>query len=445
MIYKESGIEWIGQVPNHWHTLSVSKAYDVTLGKMLQPNSNDENDVKVPYLKAMNVQDGYVSFEKIEEMYCSINELNNYKLECGDLVVCEGGEVARSAVIKENLAGFIFQNSVHRVKGTAKGDTRFLHYLLIALRASGFINILVNKATIAHFTKDKFNSLKIALPQLNEQLKISDYLDYKTYKIETLIKAKQMLIDLLEQQRQSIITEAVTKGLNPSVKMKDSGVEWIGEIPEHWSILPLKYIASEKKNSFVDGPFGSDLKNEEYVDSGVPVIQLNNIKNGKLRINNMNYVSEEKSEQLRRHTAYPDDLVIAKMASPIARSAVVPNMFQKYVIVADCVKLKLKENYSNAYINYAMNTPFTIAQAEAFANGTTRSRVNLGIIKNLKVPIPHFEEQKEIVSYLEGKISEMDNVIKSVEKQIEKLKEYRQSLIYEAVTGKIDVRDMELD
>ncbi|MCY7628902.1 restriction endonuclease subunit S [Bacillus altitudinis] len=320
-------------------------------------------------------------------------------------------------------------------------DNEWLYYLLESMN----LNQYSISAAQPGLAVNTIKNLEVNLPSYDLQIVIRKYIDKKTKIFETIIKQKEDLIELLEEQRQSIITEAVTKGLNPNVKMKDSGIEWIGEIPEHWSILALKHIASEKKHSFVDGPFGSDLKNEEYVDSGVPVIQLNNIKNGDLRVINMNFVTKEKSEQLKRHIAYPGDLVIAKMASPIARSAVVPKTYENYVIVADCIKLKLKENYLNHYINFAMNTPFTIAQAESFANGTTRSRVNLSIIKNLKLPIPNFEEQKEIASYLTLKVSEVNNVIKAVENQIQKLKEYRQSLIYEAVTGKIDVRDMELD
>ncbi|PAD67939.1 hypothetical protein CHH83_16260 [Bacillus sp. 7586-K] len=321
--------------------------------------------------------------------------------------------------------------------------TKFIFYWLLGHRAE-IINLSQGGGQ-PNISQGIIRNIRIAVPPVVLQNKIVTFIDKKYEEINQLIDKKEKMINLLEQQRQSIITEAVTKGLNPNVKMKDSGVEWIGEIPEHWSILALKHIASEKKNSFVDGPFGSDLKNEEYVDSGVPVIQLNNIKNGKLRVVNMNFVTEEKSEQLKRHIAYPGDLVIAKMASPIARSAVVPETYEKYVIVADCIKLKLKENYLNHYINYAMNTPFTIVQAESFANGTTRSRVNLSIIKKLKIPMPNFEEQKEIVSYLTIKVSEVNTVIRSVENQIRKLKEYRQSLIYEAVTGKIDACDMEND
>ncbi|MDF9415733.1 restriction endonuclease subunit S [Bacillus altitudinis] len=207
-----------------------------------------------------------------------------------------------------------------------------------------------------------------------------------------------------------------------------------GEIPVNWNTTKLKFIASEDKNSFVDGPFGSDLKNEEYVESGIPVIQLNSIKEGKLRLNNFKYVSDEKASSLFRHTAFPGDLVIAKMAAPIARSAVVPATFEKYIIVADCIKLKTKEHQNVSFINYVMNTPFIVAQAERFSNGTTRSRVNLGIIKNLVIPLPSYEEQLEIVKFLDYKIQKIDQLIESVQKKVDLLEQQRQSIITEAVT-----------
>lgn len=444
-VYKQTGLEWLPEIPTEWKYGGLTKFLESIVDYRGKTPEKVEEGVFL--VTARNIKQGQINYDLSHE-YIKLEDyeevMRRGKPKIGDVLFTTEaplGEVAN--IDREDIA---LAQRVIKFRSLPKVlDNYYLKYWILSHPFQSNLKTFATGSTAEGIKASKLSKLQVILPSLREQQKIVRFLDKKLCEIDNLIESKRKLIKILEQQRQSIITEAVTKGLNPNVKMKDSGVEWIGEIPEHWSILPLKYIASEKKNSFVDGPFGSDLKNEEYVDSGVPVIQLNNIKNGKLRINNMNYVSEEKSEQLRRHTAYPDDLVIAKMASPIARSAVVPNMFQKYVIVADCIKLKLKENYSNAYINYAMNTPFTIAQAKAFANGTTRSRVNLGIIKNLKVPIPHFEEQKEIVSYLEGKISEMDNVIKSVEKQIEKLKEYRQALIYEAVTGKIDVRYMELD
>ncbi|WP_407974497.1 restriction endonuclease subunit S [Bacillus altitudinis] len=440
-----SGLVNIGCIPENWYVAKINYF------SKLQTGGTPNKDI-IEYWENGNVNwmsSGEVNNEFIFKTKHKITELgmknsNASILPVNSVMMALNGQ----GKTKGTVAVLKVETTCNQSLAAFITDENHLHYLYLYYFLKynyKFIRGLVGDGLRDGISMGLLKSLKICLPTYEEQRTIGEFLYKKEQEIKTLIEQKESLIRLLEQQRQSIITEAVTKGLNPNVKMKDSGVEWIGEIPEHWSILALKHIASEKKHSFVDGPFGSDLKNEEYVDSGVPVIQLNNIKNGDLRVINMNFVTKKKSEQLKRHIAYPGDLVIAKMASPIARSAVVPKTYENYVIVADCIKLKLKENYLNHYINFAMNTPFTIAQAESFANGTTRSRVNLSIIKNLKLPIPNFEEQKEIASYLTLKVSEVNNVIKAVENQIQKLKEYRQSLIYEAVTGKIDVRDMELD
>ncbi|VXC15050.1 hypothetical protein BACI348_50402 [Bacillus altitudinis] len=433
--YKESGYEWLGEIPLHWE---LKKAKWSFKEKSIKGYPDE-------LLLSVSKGKGVIPRGELEnKTVMAFKDLQNFKLVLPEDFVIHlrsfqsGFEMSMNkGIVSPAYTVFSCKN------GLLPSYYKFLFYM------QNFIDAIASTTQSLRDGKPiayrDFSNMVLPFPKYNEQVKIANFLKVKLKEVDNLIYTKKKLILLLEQQRQSIITEAVTKGLNPNVKMKDSGIEWIGEIPEHWSTLALKHIASEKKHSFVDGPFGSDLKNEEYVDSGVPVIQLNNIKNGDLRVINMNFVTKEKSEQLKRHIAYPGDLVIAKMASPIARSAVVPKTYENYVIVADCIKLKLKENYLNHYINFAMNTPFTIAQAESFANGTTRSRVNLSIIKNLKLPIPSFEEQKEIASYLTLKVSEVNNVIKAVENQIQKLKEYRQALIYEAVTGKIDVRDMELD
>ena len=443
--YVDSNTNNIGLIPENWGVSKVkfalSQIKDGTHGTF--PRTTEGR----PLLSAKNVYSDSIIISETESMISEedyIEITKNGFPKKGDLLLTTVGTIGRVYLydLDEPLA---FQRSVAFLRLSKNYNPRYYFYyfqsdhyleeLMCYAKTSAQSGVYMGDVAKTH----------IVVPPKELQAKIADFLDIETLKINSVIKDKERMIRLLEQQRQSIIIEAVTKGLNRNAKMKDSGIEWIGEIPEHWSTLSLKHIASEKKNSFVDGPFGSDLKNEEYVDSGVPVIQLNNIRKGKLRITSMNFVTEEKSEQLKRHIAYPGDLVIAKMASPIARSAVVPETYQKYVIVADCIKLKLKENYLNQYINYVMNTPFIIAQAESFANGTTRSRVNLSIIKNLKLPIPNLEEQKEIVSYLTLKVSEVNYLISAIENQIQKLKEYRQSLIYEVVTGKIDVRDMELD
>jgi type I restriction enzyme S subunit len=222
-------------------------------------------------------------------------------------------------------------------------------------------------------------------------------------------------------------------------KYKDSGVEWIGEIPEHWFRLPLKELAANDKNSFVDGPFGSDLKNEEYQDAGVPLIQLNNILPGSHILQNLKYISEDKAMTLSRHSIYPNDIVIAKMAEPVARAALVSDEYKKYVIVADCVRLKPNRGKCDErFLVYAINSPYVRWQAETVATGITRLRINLSGARNLWVYLPSNEEQQSITYFLNKKTAEIDSLVSDKEKLIKLLQEKRRAIISEAVTKGLD-------
>lgn len=207
---KDSGIEWIGEIPEHWVLGKVGYVYEITLGKMIQPKLKNQEDQLVPYLKANNIQDGYISYSNVDKMYANVKELQRYELKYGDLLVCEGGDVARSAFVEEELECYIFQNALHRLRGSNKGDVRYLHYLLNIIRNTGYIDILVNRATIAHFTRDKFSSLKIPIPTLNEQKEIENFVQKEETKINNIKKDINLQISKLKEYRESLIYEAVT-------------------------------------------------------------------------------------------------------------------------------------------------------------------------------------------------------------------------------------------
>jgi type I restriction enzyme S subunit len=207
---EDSGVEWIGEIPEHWTVGKVSYAFDIVLGKMIQPLSRSIADQLVPYLKANNIQDGFISYKKRDEMFANPKEIKRYELKRNDLLVCEGGEVARSAFVEENLEGYIFQNALHRVRGTDKGDARYLHYLLNLVRSTGFIDLLVNRATIAHFTKDKFSSLKIPYPPISEQKEIATFIRDIEIKLSYITKDIKNQISKIKEYRESLIYEAVT-------------------------------------------------------------------------------------------------------------------------------------------------------------------------------------------------------------------------------------------
>ncbi len=211
------------------------------------------------------------------------------------------------------------------------------------------------------------------------------------------------------------------------------------ELPTDWNVKKLSLIADEHRHGFVDGPFGSDLKSNEYQADGVPLIQLNNIRDGHHVLRNMKYISEGKKEQLNRHIALPGDVVIAKMAEPVARAAIVTDEYRGYVIVADCVKLSSDPSKVNLrYLVWAINSYIVRTKAELVSTGTTRIRINLAELKKLKIPYPPLEEQHQIALFLDHETAHIDQLIAKQERLIELLKEKRQAVISHAVTKGLD-------
>jgi type I restriction enzyme, S subunit len=207
------------------------------------------------------------------------------------------------------------------------------------------------------------------------------------------------------------------------------------ELPVHWVEKRLGYLAEENTTSFVDGPFGSDLKTSDYKGEGIPLIQLNNIRDGKHLIQSLKFISPSKKDQLIRHVAKPGDVVIAKMADPVARSAEVINHYSEYVIVADCVKMTPDVKVVDlSFLVWAINSDYVRINAELVSTGTTRIRVNLGELKKLKIPFPPLVEQTQIANFLDHETAKIDTLIDKQQQLIALLKEKRQAVISHAVT-----------
>jgi len=207
---KDSGIEWLGEIPEHWDTMECKFAFLIQLGKMLQNEPQTINDEQVPYLKALHVQWENVNTLDLPEMWASPGDVRKYSVRDGDLLVCEGGEVGRAGILRNPPAKCIIQNALHWVRPKEDNCNRFLMYLLEVASYRGWFDILCNKATIAHFTGEKFGWLSIALPPPHEQRAIAAFLDRETAQIDALIEKIKKSIDLLREYRTALITAAVT-------------------------------------------------------------------------------------------------------------------------------------------------------------------------------------------------------------------------------------------
>ena len=223
---KSSGVEWLGDVPEHWRDTFVEYCYDIQLGKMLQPEPFGSHEFETPYLKALNVQWHHINIEEPPTMWASDDDLERFGVRQGDLLVCEGGEGGRAAMLDKTLDGWIIQNALHRVRAKSHSENRFLMYWLTALAASGWLEAINNRATIAHFTKEKFGALPLLLPPLDEQRAIAEFLDRETERIDKLCSRVEIAVERLLEYRAALITAAVTG----KIDVRDS-VETAARVP----------------------------------------------------------------------------------------------------------------------------------------------------------------------------------------------------------------------
>ena len=200
MIQKDK-VPWLKKIDIKWQYFQAKRGFEITLGKMLQPTQGGSDDIEVPYLKALHIHWDRINVENLPTMWANQTEIKQLALQNGDLIVCEGGEVGRASILNDQLPpNCIIQNSLHRVRSRDLGDTRFLRYLLQTASDIGWFDVLCNRATIAHFTVEKFREFWITAPSKDEQKLIADYLDRETTEIDNLVAEKEKMLALLEEK-----------------------------------------------------------------------------------------------------------------------------------------------------------------------------------------------------------------------------------------------------
>jgi restriction endonuclease S subunit len=421
--YKDSGVEWIGEIPEHWGVKPLKRVFKIINGGT--PSSSEES-----YWNGEIVWVTPNDLSKLTEA-CIVD--SERKITQDGLHNCSARIVPKGSIVISTRApiGYVAIAGVplctnqgcKSLVAINKVNPKYFYYWMHSI--SFYLNVLGQGTTFIELSNSSLSMVELLTPSINEQKAIANFLDQKTAVIDDLIADKEKLIELLQEKRQAIITEAVTKGLNPNVKMKDSGIEWIGEIPEHWDIRRIKYLANVRNIKASDS------------DNDKTYVGLENIepKTGKLLINNND------EQQIIGETANifkKGDVLFGKLRPYLAK-CIVANFNGR--CTSELLVLRTTSNILPEYLYFFMLSPIFIDVVNSSTYGAKMPRASWDFIGNLKIPLPNIKEQEEIVEYLIKLTNKIDDLISDISTQIQKLKEYRQSLISEAVTGKIDVRE----
>jgi type I restriction enzyme S subunit len=430
--YKNSDVEWIGEIPEHWTTTSVKNILEmpITDGPHTTPNFIDEG---VPFISAESIKNGKINFQKLRGFISENDYLEfskKYIPKVHDIfMVKSGATTGNIAMVEIDLKFTIWSPLAVFRANTNKMSPFFLRYFLESNCFKYSIELNWSYGTQQNIGMGVLSNLKLSFPSVEEQTKIASFLDYKTNLIDTTIEKKKRLIELLKEKRQAVINEAVTKGLNPNALMKDSGVEWLGEIPEHWKVVYLKHIGKAIT--------GITYSPNDVTDEGTLVLRSSNIQKGNLSLKDCVFVNKTITEKYV--TRFNDLLICSRNGSR--------NLIGKNILIDDNVKnqtwgafMTIYRSRYNDFIYYFFNSDIFTALSSLFLSSTI-NQLTIGTINNFQIAFPNDEnERKEIIKFLKSSNLRINKTIKKLEIVIEKLQTYRQSLISEAVTGKIDVR-----
>ena len=356
------------------------------------------------------------------------------QLTNGDLLITKDGTIGKVALVSQ-LDGKATLNSGVFVVRPLRSDytTQYYYWLLLSRSFTDFVDYYKTGSTIAHLYQETFVNFKYPLPPYEEQQKIASFLDHETAKIDTLIAKQEKLIELLKEKRQAVISHAVTKGLNPNAPMRDSGVEWLGEVPKHWVVAGFK--------KFIEKIVDYRGKTPNKTDSGVFLVTARNIKKGVVDYSLSNeFISEDDySETMSRGKPNIGDVLFTTEA-PLGEVANVDNT--DIALAQRIIKFSGKKDIlDNYFFKYFMMSEAFQTSLSLYASGSTVKGIKAERLVYLRKLIPPLAEQKEITHHIDIELKKFDLLVSKAEVGIELIKERKTALISAAVTGKIDLRD----
>ena len=432
-VYKDSGVEWLGEVPAHWEEKRLRFVCRVNPSKAEISALPRTTEVSFLPMEAIG-EDGKLNHEEtrtLDQVWQGYTYFRDDDVLVAKITPCF--ENGKGALCKGLTSGVGFGTTELEV--IRPGDALWPPFVLYLTRSHPFRNLgiasMKGVAGQQRVTEDFIKDFKACFPTINEQRAIAAFLDRETAKIDMLVAKKERLIELLQEKRSALITQAVTKGLDPASPMKTSGIKWIGKIPAHWLLLQLNRVI----NKFVDYRGATP----EKALGGIPLVTARNIKNGAIDMGlSSEFIREEDyDEWMVRGLPDVGDVVLTTEA-PLGESAQITDTriaLAQRIILFKANRVRI----TNDYLKYHFASHSGIGELWSRATGSTAIGIKASHLKQIFVTVPPLNEQEAITGHIDGETAKLDALIAKVQEGIEKLKDYRTALISAAVTGKIDV------
>lgn len=434
--YKNSHIDWIGDIPETWNIDRIKASVkSCNNGIWGDEPIGDSNDIVCVRVADFNRDTLSVDISNPTLRNISDREKYNRILKKDDLLVEKsgGGEnqlVGCIVLYEHENSAAVCSNFIARLvlkDGMVPSFWKYLHFAAYSIKLT--IRSINQTSGIQNLDQDRYFNEKVAFPPFDEQQAIANFLDHETEKINHLIQKQEKLIELIEEERKAVISEAVSKGLDNQIKLKDSDILWLGKIPIHWNIRPLKYLIS----------FNDEVLPESTPDDyEIRYVEVGDISE-KLGILNSTDITFKDAASRARRLVKHGDILISTVRTYLRAIAPVSNPPSNMVVSTGFAVIRPK-SLNNDYARFLLSTEYFLSEVISRSTGVSYPAINASDLVQIKVPVPPIDEQEKIAKFIKKKCESIDILIKKSKNSIELLKEHRASLISALVTGKINVR-----
>jgi type I restriction enzyme S subunit len=432
--YKDSGVEWLGEVPEHWAVLPLKRivAVPITDGPHETPRFVDEG---IPFISAEAVSSGRIDFSKVRACISAEDNARyslKYSPKLHDIYMVKSGATTGITAIVEDRTDFNIWSPLAVIR--CNGDA-IPHFVLNFMRSRNFLEAVTlswSFGTQQNIGMGVIENLSCTLPPVEEQSAIAAFLDRETAKIDELVGEQRRLIALLKDKRQAIISHSVTKGMDPDAPMKPSGIDWVGDVPEHWRVGSLRYFATFSTGST------PDRATERYWNGGIPWVKTGEINYSTIMATEET-ISDEGMASCSVSIAPPGTLLMALYGQGATRGRVallgIPSAYNQA-----CAAIQADERIDGRFLHAFFVCAYSFIRE--IGNETTQMNLNVEFVRRIRIALPPIREQRAIVDFVEAETAKLDALTGEAQRAIDLLQERRTTLISAAVTGQIDVRQL---